>query len=407
MSTNDSSDSKPHNDDRQSEKNTEKRGDDDCFSDKDDSLSYLQLRAQLRESRRLQKEAECREKEMQSEIESLRHALKNAWCHIRCVKSAKRSPSGPTRAAKNALRAKCKDLCQITGQKKNLTVSHIWTKEFAAELESDYGGRFSVNGQENLLHLAKPLEIKFDAGQLCFLPRASENSVDGVLELKILSQTICNEAVIGTAKTFKDLEGALLDMRVHMPSYTLISKHAIEAIMFAHTQGWITSEEKESLLTRAKFFSPESGKAREIQEWLKSRLDPGASQALPQHLDRTSPVSLQTAIPSSRDASLFELASLDHIDAAAAVDISPRALDFDREMQTGEGISFSVTGIERRRGREICRLRRPASPILTLTLPLKFSVSILVCLSAGRFVSKSVCPSVRPCVSASVRLFVA
>jgi hypothetical protein len=55
-------------------------------------------------------------------------------------------------------------------------------------------------------------------------------------------------------------------MREHMPSYTLISRHAQESVMFAHCQGWITSEEKESLLTRAEFFSPESKKAKRIQE---------------------------------------------------------------------------------------------------------------------------------------------
>ena len=313
MTSYDSSESKPQGGDWESGKPTEKKSDDDSTSADDALLSPRQLRAKLRVEQKLRKEAEkvaqeadkvaqeadkvaqeakkvAREAEkvarkFQDENESLRHALNNSWARLRVQKSSEQSPSGPTKAEKRALRAKCDHKCQVSDKKSSLTVSHIWTKEFAAELNSEYGGRYSINGQENLLHLIKPLELSFDAGQLCFLPRAS----DGVLELTILSQSICNESVPGTPKTFKDLEGVLLDMSTHMPSYTLIARHAREAIMFAHTQGWITSDEKESLLARAEFFSPESCKAREIQKWLKSHLDSGESRSMPLLPALTSP----------------------------------------------------------------------------------------------------------------------
>jgi hypothetical protein len=288
-------DSSDQSGDRESGETTEKKCDDDSASVADGLPSPRQLMAKLlaeqklrmaeqtlrMAEQKLRKEAEEAARKFQDENESLRHALNNPWAHLRVLNSSEQSPSGPTKAEKRALRAKCAHKCQVSDETSSLIISHIWTKEFAAELKSEYGGRFRINGQENLLHLIKPLEFSFDAGQLCFLPRASVLSMDGVLELTILCQSICNDFVPGTLKTFKDLEGVLLDMSEHMPSFTLIARHAKEAIMFAHTQEWITSDEKESLLARAKFFSPESSKAREIQKWLKSHLDSGESGTMP------------------------------------------------------------------------------------------------------------------------------
>jgi hypothetical protein len=79
---------------------------------------------------------------------------------------------------------------------------------------------------------------------------------------------------------------------VRWPSFTLIERHAKEAIMFAHIQEGITSNEKASLLARAKFFSPESSKAREIQKWLKSQLDSGISGESSSMLLRPAPTTL-------------------------------------------------------------------------------------------------------------------
>ncbi len=99
--------------------------------------------------------------------------------------------------------------------------------------------------------------------------------MDGVLEMMVLDKSILDEAVSETKKTFKDLESKLLDVTNHMPSYTMLSRHANEAIMHAHFRGWITTDEKEHLLTRAKFSSPDSAEAKAIQAWLKSQLIAG------------------------------------------------------------------------------------------------------------------------------------
>jgi hypothetical protein len=64
-------------------------------------------------------------------------------------------------------------------------------------------------------------------------------------------------------------------MTNHMPSYTMLSRHAHDAIMHAHTEDWITGDEKERLLTRAKFSSPDSAEAKAIQALLKSELNEG------------------------------------------------------------------------------------------------------------------------------------
>jgi hypothetical protein len=139
---------------------------------------------------------EAKIKERDSKLESYSSVLKSPWIKLRLNDDKKYPLSGPSSDQKTSLKTKCEFRCQVLGMSINtdessdeLIVAHIWTKEFAAALIAEYGKRFGVNQQKNLLLLLKPVESKFDKGQICFLPRASADSVDGVLELTILDKS--------------------------------------------------------------------------------------------------------------------------------------------------------------------------------------------------------------------------
>jgi hypothetical protein len=182
---------------------------------------------------------------------------------------------GVSRGDKREFKEECKYTCQVSGiQGKNksteLHCAHIWPKHAHEQLISIYGEKYSINGTENLSLFHADVEKEFDSGRICFLLCLSPQSDQHpeCIRMYILDPKIRDQRIGETEITFSDLNGQLLDMTCHLVSGTLLANHAKKAIHYAFVKKWITPAEKESLLTMARFSSPDCVRSKEISHWL-------------------------------------------------------------------------------------------------------------------------------------------
>ena len=205
------------------------------------------------------KKIELVQQNMEKKVRYLKGELErrlDPWARVRNGTTTSSHKKKVQEEFQEKLRKTTGNICQLTGQTDGCRAAHI------IPLSSDLLDSSEKSDPHNSMFVLATVEKAFDRQQIIF----KCNDLNAEAKLAVLDQSIFDDHVY-PGKTWRALQGQVLDISKHRPSFRLLNLHAEYALKFCFGNGKIDRDTFDELMVFASFHTSPP-RENPIKRWL-------------------------------------------------------------------------------------------------------------------------------------------